>query len=315
MLNLTKKAQAVTLLALIVIMVAVSSTVGATQATAASPNSAPQASQGSMLFSDDFDSSNLDHSKWTTCYWWDNNGCTNLGNNELEWYQPDDVLLNNGILQLRAQQRTVHASIPNVGEATYNYTSGMVSTGRDYYETTAPIRFDYLYGYAEMRAKIPGGQGLWPAFWLIASDHSWPPEIDVMEILGDDPTTAHMTVHYLDGGGNHGSYGEKVGGIDFSAGWHTFGVDWQPDSLTWYVDGVARARTTDPNHIPTSHMYLVANLAVGGDWPGAPGASTQFPSCTKLTTSRCGTRPQPRPRRSRLPRQRPRSTCRTPSCR
>ena len=279
-----KRSLPTTLLVLMVTLVTVMGSVGTTRTMAASPDALQQSSERTLLFSDEFDASQLDQSKWTTCFWWETDGCTIRTNNELEWYQPDDVIVDSGILRLRAQERTIDATIPNSpthGESEvviYQYTSGMISTGRDYWETTAPIRFEYKYGYAEMRARIPSGTGLWPAFWMISSDHEWPPEIDAMEILGNDPTTTHMNVHYLDSQGNHGSYGEAWSGIDFSEGWHTFGVDWQPYALTWYVDGVARASTTDPAHIPTGHLYLVANLAVGGNWPGAPDAATLFPS-------------------------------------
>ncbi len=233
-----------------------------------------QSGDWDLLFNDDFDSTTLNTNNWTTCYWWNDGGCTNLDNNELEWYQPDDVLVDNGVLKLQAQERTIVASDGN----TYHYTSGIVTTGRSSWRKKLPTRFVLQYGYAEIRAKIPTGQGLWPAFWLLPATHRSKPEIDVMEILGHDPHTVHMNFHYQNSNGGNSSDGYFWAGPDFSAGWHTYAIDWQPDVIIWYVDGIERWRYTDTAHIPAEPMYLLANLAVGGDWPGAPDASTPFPS-------------------------------------
>jgi beta-glucanase (GH16 family) len=104
------------------------------------------------------------------------------------------------------------------------------------------------------------------------------PEIDAMEILGDSTSVQHMNFHYVKADGSKGDAGANWSGPDFSAGWHTFGVDWEPDTIVWYVDGVERWRFGDPSAIPHEPMYLLVNLAVGGSWPGAPDASTPFPS-------------------------------------
>jgi hypothetical protein len=99
-----------------------------------------------------------------------------------------------------------------------------------------------------------------------------------MEILGDKPNVTEMHYHYLDGSGTHQGPGKAWTGPDFSAGWHTFGVDWQPNAIVWYVDGVERWRFTDASAITSKAQYLLLNLAVGGNWPGSPNASTPFPS-------------------------------------
>jgi beta-glucanase (GH16 family) len=233
-----------------------------------------QSDDWNLLFSDDFDGTSLDTSKWTTCYWWDNDGCTNASNNELEWYQPDDVLVSNGTLKLRAQKRTINASDGN----TYEYTSGMITSGRDTWERLLPARFAFQYGYAEIRAKAPSGKGLWPAFWMLPDDHNSKPEIDAMEIIGQEPNTIEMHVHYLRSDGSVASSGSSWTGPDFSADWHTFAVDWQPEAIIWYVDGIERWRYTDTLTIPAEPLYLLVNLAVGGDYAGAPDSSTPFPS-------------------------------------
>jgi beta-glucanase (GH16 family) len=233
-----------------------------------------RAAAPTLLFDDEFDGSTLNGNKWVPTYWWGDNGCTIDTNNELEWYLPDDALVTAGLLRLRAEKRTVKAS----NGKTYNYTSGVVTTGRSSSSLGTPPKFEFQYGYTEIRAKMPKGKGLWPAFWLLSCDQNWPPEIDVMEIIADQPNVDNMTLHYLTGGGSEASSGGEWAGPDFSAGWHTFGLDWQPNAVIWYVDGVERRRDTDPTHIPAESMYLLLNLAVGGDWPGAPDAATVFPA-------------------------------------
>ena len=250
------------------------------------PTPVGQSGDWDLLFSDDFDDASIDTNKWTTCYWWANDGCTIASNNELEWYQPDDVLVSNGTLKLRAQERTVSAT----DRKTYSYTSGMITSGRNASDTSLPAKFAFQFGYVEIRTKIPSGKGLWPAFWMLPDDHSSKPEIDVMEILGHEPNTVHMSLHYLDSDGNRRRSKSSWTGPDFSADWHTFAIDWQPSAITWYVDGIERWHYTDTAHIPERPMYLLANLAVGGDWPGAPDSSTPFPSYYEIDYVRVWTR-------------------------
>lgn len=233
-----------------------------------------QSEHWDLLFNDDFEGTSLDSNKWTTCYWWDDGGCTNKGNNELQWYQADELYLSDGSLKQRAQKRTLNAADGKI----YEYTSGMITTGRSKWERNAPAKFLFQYGYAEIRAKIPAGKGLWTAFWMLPDDHESLPEIDVMEVLGHEPATVQMHLHYLDSEGDNKSIGNQWTGTDLSADWHTFAVDWQPDAIIWYVDGIERWRVTDSAYIPQEPMYLLANFAVGGDWPGEPEASTPFPS-------------------------------------
>lgn len=226
-----------------------------------------------LLFSDEFEGDSLDVGRWTTCYWWDNGGCTNRGNQELQWYLPGNLVVSDGTLKLRAVRSPVTAS----DGQTYPYASGMVTSGRSTSDTSRSPRFTFQYGFAEIRARLPRGQGLWPAFWLLPASHDSTPEVDVMEVLGHEPDRAHFTVHFNTDNGKRQA-GEEWTGPDFSAAWHTFGVDWGPQALVWYVDGLERWRYTDAARIPAEPMYLLANLAVGGDWPGAPDASTPFPS-------------------------------------
>jgi beta-glucanase (GH16 family) len=229
-----------------------------------------------MLFHDEFDGNSLDTSKWNTCFFnfhvAGTQDCTH-DQSELELYQPANVTVNNGILNLTAQKQNVTA-----GGQTYHYTSGMISSGPA--TNGAPAKFSFQYGYMEMRAEVPAGQGLWPAFWTLAADESYPPEIDIFEILGNATTVDNMHYHYPDGSDEGADVGSEWTGPNFSAGWHTFAVDWEPGSLTWYVDGVARFHTS--NKVTSKPQYLVANLAVGGGWPGNPDATTPFPSSLQI---------------------------------
>ncbi len=218
----------------------------------------PPGTAWTMVFNDEFDGSALDASKWSTCYHWAlDYGFTycRAGNDELQWYQPDDVSLQGGQLHLKAEKRTFQNA---------NYTSGMVDSHG---------KFNFLYGYAEARFRVPKGKGLWPAFWMLPKDNSWPPEIDIMEILGDKPNLAYTTLHW---GQENNSTGKVFNGPDFSADFHTFAINWQPGLIIWTIDGVEVFRTTA--NTPDKAMYLILNLAVGGAWPGSPNASTVFPS-------------------------------------
>lgn len=231
------------------------------------------------IFTDEFQGHTLDRKKWATCYPNTNirNGCDH-NNGEMELYQPDNVIVNNGVLTLRAERQIVLASNGKI----YHYTSGMISTGPST-ATSHDIHFSFTYGYVEIRAKMPQGKGFWPAFWLLPTDLSWPPEIDVVEVLGNDVHTINMHYHYLDAQHHLVDNGVSWTGPDFSNGWHTYAVDWEPGSITWYIDGVKRRSFTEAAFIPTKPMYLIANLAVGGYWPGAPNLSTTFPNSFEIS--------------------------------
>lgn len=227
------------------------------------------------VFEDQFNGQVLDASKWVTCYWWDASGCTNRSNHELEWYQPANDIVKDGYLLLTAKQETV--SDPN-GQP-YAYTSGMVTTGSDSAGTKNTPRFAFTYGFLQVRAWTPGGKGLWPAIWLLPANQNSKPEIDVMELRGSQPDVIYMNFHYLNSDGTEGlNEGQWTSDTDLSAGFHTYAVDWEPNAITWYVDGIERRRFSDPTKIPSTPMYLLINLAVGGDWPGSPDQQTILPN-------------------------------------
>ena len=138
-----------------------------------------------------------------------------------------------------------------------DYTSGLLTT-----ETS----FSQQYGFFEVRAQMPAGQGFWPAFWLLPTDKSWPPEIDIFEMLGKDPDTVYLTSHTSKGATGGAALADTTQ-------WHTYGLDWNKDNLVWYIDGIEVFRTATPDSM-RKEMYMLLNLAVGGSWGGAPDATT-----------------------------------------
>jgi len=216
-----------------------------------------------VVFQDDFTGSALDHGRWATCYDWNENGCTNASNHELEWYQPGQVSVGGGRLSLTALRRPTTGLSGKV----FPWTSGMVSTGRDSYY--AMPRHTFTRGYFAAAIRIPAAGGMFPAFWLMPSQtRTTPPELDVAEFSGNTQQV-QMTVHWAGPNGADQHHQQRFGPVDFPTGFHVFALDWESDSLTWYVDGVNRFRTTD--HIPDVAMELLLNLAVG--FPSAPPAS------------------------------------------
>jgi beta-glucanase (GH16 family) len=238
---------------------------------------APAAQPRADAFIDDFDGpagAGIDLGKWHF------ETGDNVNNHEREWYTDgtnNAALDGQGHLVITAKKEN-----PAGYQCWYGpceYTSARMSTAGQFTQT---------YGHVEARMKVPYGQGMWPAFWMLGADigtNGWPNcgEIDVMENVGFEPNTVHGTIHgpgYSGAGGLGAGY--TLPGGNFSDDFHTFAVDWAPGSITWSVDGnVYETRTpadTNGNAWVFDHpFYLILNLAVGGDWPGNPDGSTQFP--------------------------------------
>ena len=225
-----------------------------------------------LLFSDDFRGRTLDPRIWYRCFSWANEhtGCSNGPPYDLEWYEFPNVSVDGGQLELTALKQ------PDDG---YDYTSGMAQSG------PTPHRgpgFAYLYGYAEMRAQFPPGHGMWPAFWMLPVNGSWPPEIDAMEWQGATPRFDYATFHWVDAHGKRRQSGTAYDtGMDLSTAPHVYGVDWQPRAITWYFDGAQIKRYTDARFIPNVPMYLIVDLAVGG-WISFPNRHTHFPATMSI---------------------------------
>jgi beta-glucanase (GH16 family) len=238
-----------------------------------------------LVFSDEFNGTSLDTTKWNTCLWWagTDNGCANSGDGSINYYLPyevsdgvscpADTLVDTLCVDLTAENKTVTDS----DGKPYNYVSGMIATDRTGSQTVDKLA--YTYGYMEIRAKLPAGWGYWPGFWLATSDHSWPPELDAMESNGGTPHTITMTIHYPNGtpSGGQDSSNYYDPNVDFTNGYHTFGLDWEPNAITWYIDGVVRKTFTNTSDIPNIPMNVMANLAINGNSGWAPTSSTVFP--------------------------------------
>ncbi len=222
-----------------------------------------------LAFGDGFDGDALDRSRWATRYPWGRSRVACCG--ELQWYSDAEgpggnYHVHDGVLSLVARRENE----PIEGEGhEHPYTSGLISSHAS---------FAQEHGYFEVRARVPAGRGLWPAFWLLPADGARPWEIDVVELLGHEPGTVHLTVHYPNAEGRHDTIAADFTGPDFSRGYHTFAVEWGPERIVWYVDGVERHRVEQARAIPSGPFYLIANLAVGGAWPGAPDGTTAFPA-------------------------------------
>lgn len=173
----------------------------------------------------------------------------------------------NGVLHITARRAPENPALSG-----YRYLSGLI---------TSEPSFTQTYGLFEMRAKLPKGKGLWPAFWLLPADKSWPPEIDVMEMLGHEPTKFYTTLHSKASGVKTKSAIPAHHVTDLSAAFHTYAVEWGPKEIIFYFDDreIAREPTPDDMHKP---FYLLANLAIGGSWPGSPDATTRFPAVMEI---------------------------------
>lgn len=230
-----------------------------------------------MTWSDEFDGpkgSPADSSKWSLDI-----GGNGWGNNELETYTSRiaNSYVENGRLVIKALKET----FTGPDKITRNYTSARLLTKN---------KFSKTYGRFEARIKVPYGQGIWPAFWMLGDNIDtarWPNcgEIDIMENIGKEPSIAHGTLH---GPGYSGERGISAAytlpsGQKFSDDFHTFAVEWEPNVMRFYVDGLLY-KTRTPTDLPPGTtwvfghpFFIILNVSVGGTWPGNPDATTVFP--------------------------------------
>ncbi|WP_307853746.1 family 16 glycosylhydrolase [Streptomyces tagetis] len=242
------------------------------------PETQAAAAPAAVTFSDTFDGpagAAVDSSKWQL------ETGDNVNNHERQYYTSGNknaALDGQGHLVITARRE--NPSNYQCWYGTCQYTSARLNTAG---------KFTAQYGHVEARMKVPRGQGMWPAFWMLGNDLGqvgWPNsgEIDVMENVGFEPSTVHGTIH---GPGYSGADGIGAGytlpgGQAFADGFHTFAVDWAPDSITWSVDGNVYQRRTPADlggrqWAFNKPFFLILNLAVGGYWPGDPDGSTSFP--------------------------------------
>ena len=218
-----------------------------------------------LVWADEFDGTAIDPANWIV-----QNGAANV-NGELEYYTPSDAYLEGGALVLKSEVRTI---------GNQRYTSAEVRSGS--------LRTVQRGNAVEWRTQAPFGKGIWPANWLVntACDgvngcgSNWPPEIDVLEMKGSAPNINVMT-HWW---GSWPNEAHETSVYDATTSladaYHTYRVEWFPDSVVWYMDGVQRAKHTQRPTVGT--MQLVMNTAVGGQFDGNPDPSTVFPQYHRI---------------------------------
>lgn len=236
----------------------------------------PDLARWTLAFEDDFDHLALWDGRtgtWEPHYPWG----ARTNNDELQYYidpRPgrDAAALAplapfgtaEGALIIRASQISQQHRAAAGG---LRYASGLLTTAKS---------FSLTHGYVEIRARVPAGRGLWPALWLIPLDQSWPPEIDIMEVLGDN-TEQYWASLYSGNARRPTKRITKVAAPDLARDFHVYAVNWDREHVTWFLDGKAVARAPTPADM-NKPMYIVVNLAVGGEWPGAPDSTTRFPA-------------------------------------
>ncbi len=227
-----------------------------------------------LVWSDEFNYTGIpDTTHWTLQT---GTGSSGWGNNELEYYtsRSENVRVEDSMLIIEAKEENYEGS---------DYTSARMIT---YYND-----LDWKYGKIEARIKLPEGQGIWPAFWMLGSDYfegtSWPGcgEIDIMEMIGggegmDD--RVYGTAHWLDANSSYASSGGNYQLDDgiFADTFHVFSIEWDESAITWFVDGTQFYEvdiTDDALSEFQNDFFILLNVAVGGDWPGSPNSSTEFP--------------------------------------
>ena len=230
-----------------------------------------------LVWSDEFnapDNTPADTSKWVL-----ETGGNGWGNDELEYYtaRPDNSFQQDGNLVIKAVQE----KYTGPDGVTREYTSGRLKTLG---------KFSHKYGRFEARIKIPRGQGIWPAFWMMGDDiakKEWPTcgEIDIMENIGKEPSLVHGTIHgpgYSGGNGISAPFG-LPNDQRFADDFHVYAVEWEKKAIRFYVDDHLYATRT-PADLPKATkwvynhpFFIILNVAVGGGWPGTPDSTSVFP--------------------------------------
>lgn len=225
-----------------------------------------------LAWADEFNGSSLNLSDWS---FENGDGCPGIcgwGNNELEYYteRPDNLFFQDGKMIIEAKKENY---------AGKSYTSSKILTrGKKIFK----------YGRIDIRAKLPKGKGIWPAFWLLPQYNvygGWPKsgEIDMMEMIGHEPNRTYGTLHFGPGPGSTQLGGNYTlpSGI-FNDEFHVFSIEWKQNQIKWLVDGNVYSTHTSSdfgtNNYPFNEdFFLIVNMAVGGNWPGNPDATTYFP--------------------------------------
>ena len=232
-----------------------------------------------LVWQDEFDGPEVSRDNWTFEL---GRGSGGWGNNELQWYteRPENVRIEDGILIIEAREEEFVRS---------DYTSARMKT-----EGLQAWQF----GRVEARIQIPAGQGIWPAFWMLGTEGgNWPNigEIDIMENIGREPNMVHGTVHGPGYSGADGVGSPYTQTTPFSDDFHIYAVEWEPETIRWYVDEQLTFVIT-PDDVPGEWVYdhpffIIMNVAVGGNWPGYPDETTTFPQQMRVDYVRVYQRP------------------------
>jgi beta-glucanase (GH16 family) len=225
-----------------------------------------------LAWADEFTNTTLDGTAWTVE---GGDGCPNVcgwGNNELEYYtgRPENLFFQDGKLLIEARKENFSGK---------NYTSSkIVSRGKKVFK----------YGRVDIRAKLPKGKGIWPALWMLPQNNvfgGWPTsgEIDIMEYLGHETNKVYGTLHFGPGpGSTQISRSHTLSTTNFYDEFHVFSLEWKQDQIKIFVDGILYSTVNKPDVGAATwpfneDFFFIFNLAVGGNWPGSPDASTYFP--------------------------------------
>lgn len=251
--------------------VCIASTDDSTEASPTIPSyygyTSPQTYSGySLAWSDEFSATSLDQDSWTF-----ETGNSGWGNNELQYYRPENTCVREGLLIIEAKEESFGGAA---------YTSSRIKT---------QDKQSFRYGRIDIRAVTPAGQGLWPALWMLGQSFSavgWPNsgEIDIMEMIGGSgrENTTHGTIHWSNNG-SHAYYGDELtlaAGETLASAFHVFTIIWDSNSITWYIDDIqVHFMDITPAGMAAfrEEFFFIFNVAVGGNWPGPPNASTVFP--------------------------------------
>ncbi len=235
---------------------------------------APAHAQGyQLVWSDEFDGGSVDLNKWSFDI---GTGCPSLcgwGNNELQYYRSQNATVAGGLLTITAKDESWGGM---------NYTSARLKSIN---------KADFTFGRIEARAKLPIGQGIWPAFWMLFTNQTYggwaaSGEIDIMEYVGQTPNKVFGTIHYGDNwpGNQYKGNDYFLPSGTFHDGFHVFAIEWEPHEIRWYVDGILYSVQNDwystggAYPAPFDHdFHILLNCAVGGNLPGPPDGSTVFP--------------------------------------
>ncbi len=228
-----------------------------------------------LVWSDEFNGNGIDGGKWS----FETNG-NGGGNNELQYYtsRPENARVENGHLVIEARKENYSGP-----DGSRQYTSARLRTLN---------KGDWTFGRMEARMKLPRGQGMWPAFWMLPTDNkygNWAAsgEIDIMEAVNTSPSDNRVygTLHYGGGWPANTHTGNSFSpASSVSDNYHTYAVEWEPTAIRWYVDDVLYATQTSwwsaGGAYPApfdQRFHVLLNLAVGGQWPGNPDGNTSFP--------------------------------------